>query len=68
MWKEMEKLVDEGLCETIGVSNFSENEIEEILAICRIKPAGNQVSGVLGCGITETRSTNTPIAVPSVLH
>ena len=43
MWKEMEALVDDGLVETIGVSNFNEKEIEEILAVCRIKPASNQV-------------------------
>lgn len=42
-WAEMEKLVDDGKCKSIGVSNFSEEEIESIFEGCRIKPAVNQV-------------------------
>lgn len=43
VWKELEKLVDEGLVETIGLSNFNEKECEEILAVARHKPVCNQV-------------------------
>lgn len=42
-WRELEKLVDEGLVETIGLSNFNEQEVEDILAIAKIKPVVNQV-------------------------
>lgn len=41
--RELEKLVDEGLVETIGLSNFNEQEVEDILAIAKIKPVVNQV-------------------------
>jgi diketogulonate reductase-like aldo/keto reductase len=43
MWVEMEKLVDEGLVDTIGVSNFSEEEVQAILDVARHKPVSNQV-------------------------
>lgn len=42
-WKAMEKLVDLKLTRSIGVSNFSPSEIDEILKIARIKPAVNQI-------------------------
>jgi len=42
-WQEMETLVEEGLVRSIGVSNFNEQEIEQILAVCKIPPAVNQV-------------------------
>ncbi|CAH8509597.1 unnamed protein product [Schistosoma turkestanicum] len=42
-WKEMEKLVDDGLVKSIGVSNFNKRQIENILKHCRIKPANLQV-------------------------
>ncbi|XP_055372951.1 aldo-keto reductase family 1 member B1-like isoform X1 [Condylostylus longicornis] len=42
-WKEMEKLVDDGLCKSIGVSNFNKRQIERVLQIAKIPPANNQV-------------------------
>lgn len=39
----MEKLVDAGLTKTIGISNFNQNQIERILANCRIPPAVLQI-------------------------
>ncbi|KAF4661702.1 hypothetical protein FOL47_006558 [Perkinsus chesapeaki] len=42
-WRELEKLVDEGLVRSIGVSNFDTNEIDEILSMCRIKPVVDQI-------------------------
>ena len=42
-WKEMEKLVDEGLVKSIGISNCNEQQIEKIMKMCRIKPVVNQV-------------------------
>lgn len=42
-WKEMEKLVDDKLCKSIGVSNFNKRQIERVLKIARITPSANQV-------------------------
>ena len=42
-WKEMEKLVDQGLTKSIGVSNFNSHQLERILSNARIKPVTNQV-------------------------
>ena len=42
-WKEMEKLVKEGKCKAIGVSNMSIQFLERLLAECEIVPAVNQV-------------------------
>ena len=39
----MEKLVDEGLAKTIGISNFSVKKTKEVQSYARIKPAVNQV-------------------------
>jgi len=39
----MEKLVDLKLVRSIGVSNYNQSEIDEILKIARIKPAVNQI-------------------------
>jgi len=44
VWKEMEKLVDEGLVKSIGISNFTIKKTEELLnSSPRIVPACNQV-------------------------
>jgi len=42
-WRAMEKLIDQKLVRSIGVSNFKPEELEDILQIARIKPAVNQV-------------------------
>uniref|UniRef100_A0A452H4G3 NADP-dependent oxidoreductase domain-containing protein n=1 Tax=Gopherus agassizii TaxID=38772 RepID=A0A452H4G3_9SAUR len=42
-WQAMEKLVDEGLVKSVGVSNFKISQLERLLSVCRIKPAANQV-------------------------
>jgi diketogulonate reductase-like aldo/keto reductase len=42
-WKAMESLVLAGKVKSIGVSNFSKKHLEEILSICEIPPAVNQV-------------------------
>lgn len=43
-WKAMEKLVDCGLIKSVGISNFNSQQIDRLLANCRIKPVTNQVS------------------------
>ncbi|XP_077983702.1 aldo-keto reductase family 1 member B1-like [Glandiceps talaboti] len=42
-WKAMEKLVDEGLCKAIGVSNFTVKQLERVLAVAKHPVAVNQV-------------------------
>jgi len=42
-WKAMEKLVEEGKVKSIGLSNFSEKQIERILIEGKIKPVMNQI-------------------------
>lgn len=42
-WRALEKLYKEGKIKAIGVSNFKEHHLEEILADCEIKPMVNQV-------------------------
>ncbi|XP_018646060.1 aldo-keto reductase, putative [Schistosoma mansoni] len=42
-FQEMEKLVDDGLVKSIGLSNFNKRQIENILKHCRIKPANLQI-------------------------
>ena len=42
-WETLEALVDEGKCRHIGVSNFKQSEIDELLGYARIAPAVNQI-------------------------
>jgi diketogulonate reductase-like aldo/keto reductase len=42
-WKALEKLLDEGKCRAIGVSNYQYRHLEELLKECSIVPAINQV-------------------------
>jgi len=42
-WKAMEALVDKGLVKSIGISNFNQQQIQEILKSARIPPAILQI-------------------------
>jgi len=42
-WRAMEKLVDDGRCRAIGVSDITLSALKEIVAAARIKPAVVQV-------------------------
>lgn len=42
-WREMEKLVKDGVARSIGVSNFTIPMLEKLLSECEIPPAVNQV-------------------------
>ncbi len=35
-WQTMEKLVDQGYCKSIGISNFNKTQVEEVVANARI--------------------------------
>ena len=43
VWKAMEDAVKDGKVRTIGVSNFLEEDIDNILSDCKIRPAVNQI-------------------------
>ncbi|KAK7079193.1 hypothetical protein SK128_001809 [Halocaridina rubra] len=43
LYKAMEEQVDRGKAKSIGLSNFSCEQIERILKVCRIKPANHQI-------------------------
>ncbi|KAK8632955.1 hypothetical protein V6N13_013811 [Hibiscus sabdariffa] len=42
-WRAMEALYDSGKARAIGVSNFSEKKLRDLLELARITPAVNQV-------------------------
>ena len=42
-WGAMERLVDDGRCKSIGLSDITLDKLREIVAIARIKPAAVQV-------------------------
>lgn len=42
-WKELENLVDSGKIKSIGVSNYNESHLKDLLEYARIKPTVNQV-------------------------
>ncbi|CAG9834505.1 unnamed protein product [Diabrotica balteata] len=43
LWQKMEEQVDAGRTKSIGISNFTQKQIERILKSCRIQPACLQV-------------------------
>ncbi|OAX34137.1 Aldo/keto reductase [Rhizopogon vinicolor AM-OR11-026] len=43
VWAQMEKVVEDGLAKSIGVSNFGVQDMEILLASAKIKPAANQI-------------------------
>lgn len=43
VWKAMEDAVEAGKVRTISISNFLENDIDNILLDCKINPAVNQI-------------------------
>ncbi len=42
-WREIEEIYKSGRAKAIGVSNFTINQLKEVLEICKVKPAINQV-------------------------
>jgi len=42
-WRELERLVDDGRCKSIGLSDITLERLQEIVAVARIKPAVVQV-------------------------
>ncbi|RSH79018.1 uncharacterized protein EHS24_001946 [Apiotrichum porosum] len=48
-WREMEKLVDQGLVKSIGVSNLNIHRTRKLLKDARIKPVANQVELSIQC-------------------
>ena len=43
MWPKMEKLVEENLTKSIGVSNYNVQNLLVVLSVCKIKPVVNEV-------------------------
>lgn len=42
-WQELEELVSQGKIRSIGVSNYTENHLKDLLSYCKLKPVVNQV-------------------------
>lgn len=42
-WRAIEELHDEGILRSIGVSNFTQDNLEALLSVAKIKPVLNQV-------------------------
>jgi aldehyde reductase len=43
LWPKMEKLVEQGLTKSIGVSNYNVQNLLNVLSICKIKPVVDEV-------------------------
>lgn len=54
-YKAMEKLVEAGLVRSIGISNFNSEQIDRLLANCKIKPVTNQIE--VGPSLTQKKLT-----------
>ncbi len=48
VWKALEEAADAGFIRSIGVSNFLEEDIDNILSSCKTKPTVNQISTFIG--------------------
>nr|QCX36389.1 RDCT16 [Piper methysticum] len=78
LWAAMEGLVKKGLVRAIGVSNFSIQQMEELLLFAKIVPAVNQVEMhpfwrqdelVKFCKLKGIHvSAHTPLGVPTAKH
>lgn len=44
VWRDLEKLVDEGLVKSIGVSNFNIRRLQALLKDARIKPVASELA------------------------
>ncbi|EPY38129.1 prostaglandin f synthase [Angomonas deanei] len=42
-WRALEKLYEEKKVRAIGLSNFNQHHIEDILAVCKVRPMVNQI-------------------------
>ncbi|KAG5652489.1 hypothetical protein H0H81_004845 [Sphagnurus paluster] len=42
-WREFERIKEDGLARSIGVSNFNIEQLQEIIKVAKIKPAVNQI-------------------------
>lgn len=42
-WKELEDLVEAGKIKSIGVSNYTEDHLKDLLSYCKVRPTVNQV-------------------------
>jgi len=42
-WRALERIIDEGRCRAIGVSNYMVHHLEELLSHAKIPPAVNQI-------------------------
>lgn len=42
-WKAMEEVKELGLAKSIGVSNYNESQLTELLSVAKVKPAVNQI-------------------------
>jgi len=49
VWKALEEAYEAGKVRAIGVSNFLEEELEDLLPSCRIRPMINQFKLHIGC-------------------
>lgn len=56
LWRDMEKLADDGLVKSIGVSNFNSKQINYIVKNCRIKPTVCQIES--NPGLNQTKIIN----------
>ncbi|KAK7045932.1 hypothetical protein VNI00_006927 [Paramarasmius palmivorus] len=57
-WKEFEKLKEEGLARSIGVSNFGVEDLQKLIKTAKIKPAVNQASPFFTAHLIELHPYN----------